>query len=56
MCLNVATSTATAALTTNMMPHPILGRDLDSTISLLHNTKLSGKQGSSRFCCQRASS
>jgi hypothetical protein len=26
-----------------------LGRDLDSTISLLHNTKLSSKQGSSRI-------
>jgi hypothetical protein len=26
-----------------------LGRDLDSTISLLHNHKLSGEQGSSRI-------
>jgi hypothetical protein len=49
MCSNAAASSATAALTTNIMPHTMLGRDLDSTISLLHHHKLSGEHGSSRI-------
>jgi hypothetical protein len=49
MCLTAAVSTATAALTTNMMPHTIWDSDLYSTIALLRKHRLSGEQGSSRI-------
>jgi hypothetical protein len=49
MCSNVAKVNGHGGAYHQHPAAPHLGRDLDSTISLLHNHKLSGEHGSSRI-------